>query len=131
MAKEGGPAGKKTFPRGGFLPFPAKLNRRELLDLAERYRRRPADPLPADSAPTGLAGSTWDPAKLAEWTELHEAAAKLSEELRDVFDLIFYNGWTQKEAAVELGVTDRTVRERYQKARLKLSQMLGNQMPGL
>src|SRR5271166_928277 len=117
-AKEGGPAGTRTFHGSDFLRFAATLIRRELLDLAERYRRRPADSLPADSALIGAADRTWDPARLAEWTEFHQAAAKLPEPIRDAFDLIFYNGLTQKKAAEVLGMSERTVRERWQEARL-------------
>jgi RNA polymerase sigma factor (sigma-70 family) len=129
-AKEGGPAGTKTFHGPDFFRFAATLIRRELIDLADRHRRRPAGPLPADSALAGSDGWTWNPARLAEWTELHEAAAKLSDQIRDVFNLIYYDGLSQKEAAEVLGVSDRTVRSRWQEASLLLVETLGSTMPG-
>ncbi len=126
-----GPAGPKPFHGSDFFRFAAMLIRRQLLDLADRYRRRPSEPLPPDSALAGPACMTWDPRRLEEWTEFHQAAEKLPDTIRDVFDLIFYNDLTQKEAAELLRVSERTVRERWQEARLKLVERLGGKLPGL
>ena len=40
-----------------------------------------------------------DPAKLAEWTAFHEQAGSLPDPLSSVFDLIYYQGLSQDEAA--------------------------------
>ena len=49
---------------------------------------------------------------------------------REVFDLLWYQGLSQAEAAALLGVTERVVRYRWRSARLKLHEMLGGRMPG-
>jgi RNA polymerase sigma-70 factor (ECF subfamily) len=124
---------------GHFLRLAAVQIRRELLTLAHRYRDAarhnrggpagdPGDQVsPADQIPE----STWDPSELASWTELHERADRLPENERQVFDLIFYHGLTQEEAAEALGVSDRTVRSRWRQARLALIEALGSRLPGL
>ncbi len=38
-----------------------------------------------------------DPAQLAEWSAFHEQAGSLPDELRSVFDLIYYQGLSQAE----------------------------------
>jgi RNA polymerase sigma-70 factor (ECF subfamily) len=49
---------------------------------------------------------------------------------REVFDLLWYQGLTQVEAAAVIGVTDRTVKSRWRSARLRLHEALGGQLPG-
>jgi RNA polymerase sigma factor (sigma-70 family) len=95
-----------------------------------RDDNRPA-PLPLEGGPsdTGprhdLASSTLEGEKLRRWTEFHEAAARLPDELRAVFDLLWYQELTQAEAAALLGVAVRTVKLRWLKARLQVQQELG------
>jgi RNA polymerase sigma-70 factor (ECF subfamily) len=71
------------------------------------------------------ASSTLNGEKLRRWTEFHEAAARLPDELRAVFDLLWYQGLTQAEAAALLGVAVPTVKLRWMKARLQVQQNLG------
>ena len=73
---------------------------------------------------------TYDPVRLAEWTRFHDAAGSLPDEQREVFDLLYYQGMTQDEAAALLGVSDRTVKRRWLSARLALHDALGGQIPG-
>ena len=68
---------------------------------------------------------TLDGEKVQRWTEFHEAAARLPDELRAVFDLLWYQGLTQAEAAALLGVAVPTVKLRWMKARLRLQEALG------
>ena len=49
----------------------------------------------------------------------------LPEAEREVFDLLWYEGLTQAEAARVLGVTDRTVKNRWRSAKLELQRVLG------
>ena len=92
--------------------------RRELNDLARRcagphglstnYESHDPDRGPG---PVLLAADdTHDPARLADWSEFHTAAGSLPDELGAVFDLIYYQGLTQAEAAELLGVTVRTIK---------------------
>jgi RNA polymerase sigma factor (sigma-70 family) len=69
--------------------------------------------------------STLDGEKLRRWTEFHEAAARLPDDLRAVFDLLWYQGMAQAEAAALLGLAVPTVKLRWMKARLQVQQALG------
>jgi RNA polymerase sigma-70 factor (ECF subfamily) len=133
------------------LPVPTALDffrlaalniRRELLDLAKHYYgpRGPgahhATWGPGDSSTTrsdsGLAApadSSDDPARLAAWGEFHEQIGSLPDEEREVFDLIWYQGLSQAEAAELLNVSERTIKRRWQAARLKLHEALGGEVP--
>jgi RNA polymerase sigma factor (sigma-70 family) len=86
----------------------------------------PLDGGPSDAGPRHEPSSdTLDGEKLRRWTEFHEATARLPAELRAVFDLLWYQGLTQAEAAALLGVAVPTVKLRWMKARLRVQQALG------
>jgi RNA polymerase sigma-70 factor (ECF subfamily) len=86
----------------------------------------PLDGGPSDTGPRHEpSSSTLDGEKLQRWTEFHEAAARLPDELRTVFDLLWYQGLTQAEAAALVGVAVPTVKLRWMKARLRVQQALG------
>jgi RNA polymerase sigma-70 factor (ECF subfamily) len=51
----------------------------------------------------------------------HELVEKLPEAEREVVNLLFYEALSQDEAAKLLGVNVRTVKRRWQSARLRLS----------
>ena len=86
----------------------------------------PLDGGPSDTGPRHEPSSTTlDGEKLRRWTEFHEAAARLPAELRGVFDLLWYQGVTQAEAAAVLGVAVPTVKLRWMKARLRVQEALG------
>ena len=90
--------------------------RREHLDLARKHRRRPAA---ADNNLADLPAPTFDD-DLERWAALHEAAGNLPAPLKEVFELRYYGGLTQAEVARTIGTSDRTVRSRWQQARLAL-----------
>jgi RNA polymerase sigma factor (sigma-70 family) len=127
-----------------FFRLAAAQIRRELLDLARRYSgaqglgahhasiagggkgsadQPTAGPNPADS--------TYDPDRLAAWSEFHCQVESLPVEEREAFDVLFYQGLSQAEAAAVLDVSERTIKRRWQAARLRLVQTLGGKMPGL
>jgi RNA polymerase sigma-70 factor (ECF subfamily) len=86
----------------------------------------PLDGGPSDTAPQHEpASSTLDGEKVRRWTEFHEAVARLPDELRSAFDLLWYQGMAQAEAAELLGVAVPTVKLRWMKARLQVQQALG------
>lgn len=58
------------------------------------------------------------------WTEFHEAVTRLASEHREVVDLLFYDGISQHEAADVLGVSIRTLKRRWQQAKLVLHEAL-------
>lgn len=74
-----------------------------------------------DSGPAG---------PFTRWEELHQRAAELPDEMREVFELLWYGGLSQKEAAAHLGVSEKTVKRRWRDAKLALAQALGVD-PGL
>jgi RNA polymerase sigma factor (sigma-70 family) len=101
--------------------------------LRKEYGRNDNRPavLPLDGGPSDTgpryepASSTLDAEKLQRWTELHEAVARLPDDLRAVFDLLWYQEMSQAEAAALLGIAVHTVKLRWMKARLQVQQALG------
>jgi RNA polymerase sigma-70 factor (ECF subfamily) len=86
----------------------------------------PLDGGPSDAGPRHEpASDTLDGEKVRRWTEFHEAVARLPDDLRAAFDLLWYQGLTQAEAAALLGVAVPTVKLRWMKARLRVQQALG------
>jgi RNA polymerase sigma-70 factor (ECF subfamily) len=53
----------------------------------------------------------------------------LPAEDREVFDLIYYQGLSQAEAAGLLDISERTLQRRWQSARLALHDALAGQLP--
>jgi RNA polymerase sigma factor (sigma-70 family) len=92
--------------------------------------RPPALPLDGGPSDTGPrcepSSSTLDGEKLQRWTEFHEVVARLPDDLRAVFDLLWYQEMTQAEAAALLGIAVPTVKVRWMKARLQVQQALGD-----
>lgn len=68
---------------------------------------------------------THDPRRVAEWCEFHEQVEKLPQPEREAFDLLYYHGLSQDEAAEALKVDVRTVKRRWRAARLALYEVLG------
>jgi RNA polymerase sigma-70 factor (ECF subfamily) len=86
----------------------------------------PLDGGSSDAGPRHEPGSsTLDGEKLRRWTEFHEAVARLPDDLRAVFDLLWYQELSQAEAAELLGIAVPTVKLRWMKARLQVQQTLG------
>jgi RNA polymerase sigma-70 factor (ECF subfamily) len=122
-----------------FFAVAALQVRRELIDLARHYagpqglganHASHAAP-PGDTAPPfpDEADSTLDPVRLASWGEFHRQVDALPEDERAVFDLLWYQDLSQPEAAELLGVSESTVKRRWQSARLRLTDLLGGKLP--
>ena len=120
-----------------FLRISAQHIRWELQDLARKYQgphglgRRCKASLPVGSPSSESPGAAWEPgtetdnpARVARWTELHEQIDELPDKLREVFELVFYQGLPQTEVADLLGVSTKTVNQRWIKARLALKTAL-------
>jgi RNA polymerase sigma factor (sigma-70 family) len=54
---------------------------------------------------------------------------RLPDEEREIFDLLWYQGLSQAEAAALLHVSERTIKRRWQAARLKLHEALQGASP--
>jgi RNA polymerase sigma factor (sigma-70 family) len=122
-----------------FLAIAAVNIRRELIDLFRHYygpegigaNHATPDTNLADVPPAEAACDPRpnDPAACAVWRELHEQVNALPEEEREVVDLLWYYGMSPKEVAAFLGVSARTVRRRWQTARLHLAEVLRAELP--
>lgn len=126
-----------------FYSLAATQIRRELIDLW-RYYFRPAGPGSNHGSNAYFARPgqlVWHvehrPATeneqavpLAEWAEFHQLVEQLPEIEREVFDLLWYQGLTQGEAASLLDVSERTVKKRWQSARELICRLMGGSEPG-
>ena len=125
-----------------FCGLAALQIRRELLDLARQHfgpegqGAHHASHAETDgssrAAPAGPEGpdTTYEPSRLAVWSEFHQQVEALPADERDVFDLVWYQGLTQDKAAALLGISEATLKRRWLSARRRLHQVLKGQLPG-
>lgn len=120
-----------------FFNLAAVQVRRELLDLAKRHfgpegagANHHTDGQPADDEGGSLHDSAAEPDDLSGWTEFHAQVEKLPADELEVVNLLYYEGLTQEEAARVLGVSFRTLKRRWQSAKLKLHEVLNRDREG-
>ena len=122
---------------GGLVGLAATKIRRELLDMAKKYRGPESFAAHHETNYQRLDGemrgkvedaaqAPESPADFDRWTRLHTLAAELPQEERDVFQMCWYLGLKQDEIAQQLGCSVRTVKRRWEVAK----QMLAEAMPG-
>jgi RNA polymerase sigma-70 factor (ECF subfamily) len=124
-----------------FFRLAAALIRRELIDLSRHHKgpegldanyeshsgvSRSQD---SDVRRQDPSASTYSPQRLASWTEFRSRIESLPDEDQEMFDLLWYQGLTQAEAAEILKISERQVNRRWIAARAKLIGGLGNQVP--
>jgi RNA polymerase sigma-70 factor (ECF subfamily) len=117
-----------------FLCLAAALIRRELIDLCRRHfgpegdaqHRLPPGQLEGAAPPDGSDSSN-DPYKLLVWGQIHDYIAALDEPERQLFDMLYYQGLTLQPAARLLKVAPRTLRRRWQDARLRFIERFGKE----
>lgn len=115
-----------------FFGLAAEHVRRELLDLAQHYRSRkfpPGTPVTVDavSASAGGLGPVFSQDSAADWDKwcsFHEAVAALPGLEREVVGLLHYHGWSQRDVADLLQVSERQVRRYWVRACLLLKARL-------
>jgi RNA polymerase sigma factor (sigma-70 family) len=124
-----------------FFRLAAAQVRRELIDLARHYQGPQGlgahhSTQPGSDSPTrepalvpSAPDTTFEPSRLAAWTDFHRAVDNLVAGDRELFDLLWYQGLTQAEAAAVIGVKERTVNSRWLAARVRLNDSLGGQLP--
>lgn len=104
--------------------------RRVLIDMARRYARPGNFAANHDtncSGPQQRLNETADDRHQAEeislddWARFHRLVEDLPEPQREVFDLVWYSGLQQEEAAELLGITVRSLQRRWRNARILLS----------
>ncbi len=111
--------------------------RRELIDLARHHygplgsgaHHASAPPATGSIVHEAACDRTVEPGRLEEWTEFHDQADRLPVEGREVFDLLWYQGLSQEEAAAVVGVSVRTIKSRWRAARLALYAALRGKLP--
>lgn len=122
-----------------FYGLAAAQIRRVLIDLARHYFGPDGLGANHESGDVGASAAlhasrqcenrSLEPSDLLQWTEFHEHVEKLPDDEREVFGLLWYGGLTQEEAAEMLGVTDRTVRNRWRSAKRSLYQRMSGEGP--
>jgi RNA polymerase sigma factor (sigma-70 family) len=70
-----------------------------------------------------------EPQSLQEWSDFHEQIGALPNVEREIFNLLFYEGFAQAEAAKVLNIDVRTVKRRWRSARLMICEAMGGQPP--
>lgn len=70
-----------------------------------------------------------DPADLLAWTEFHERIDALPDEEQRLFDLLWYQGLSQTEAAPLLGISLSTLKRDWVALKLRIRQALDGNLP--
>jgi RNA polymerase sigma factor (sigma-70 family) len=121
-----------------YLRFSAAQMRRVLVNLWRHFygpeglganHATPGPDLSAGDArgvEVAEADARGDPARLAEFGEVHETIQRLPVELRDAFDLLWYQQLKYAEAAALLGVSERQVGRTWREAKIALRERLPN-----
>ena len=119
-----------------FFNLAAEQVRRELLDLKKRHygvygkaRNHHTDHQPSDDAGGSLSKSFEEPDDLDRWAEFHAGVESLPEELREVANLLYYEGLSQDEASEVLGISIRTLKRRWHDTKQRLHRVLRDE-PG-
>lgn len=124
-----------------FFRLAALHIRRELIDLARHYygpqglgtrqmTQHSAEGYARSPSAYEQADTADEPSRLATWCEFHEQVARLPDEERELFDLLWYQGLAQAEAAELVGISERSLQRRWQMARLHLHRALHGVPPG-
>lgn len=117
-----------------FFNLAALQIRRELIDAARRYfgpeglgKNHHTDSQPSDDQGGTLHNKANEPDDISTWTEFHVQVDHLPPEELEVVNLLFYEGLSQEEAANVLGISTRTLKRRWQSAKLKLYKELAGE----
>lgn len=97
------------------------MGRSYVLERKARMPQRLANP-PVELSQ--LTSDSTEPTSLEEWVDFHEAIERLPDQDKETFNLLYYQGLPQAESAEMLSISLRTLKYRWQTARLHLSEML-------
>ena len=105
--------------------------RRTLIDLGRKYATMSKTrwtPIDSNENFCGISDAVAfadsNPDELIEWVELHEQIDLLPDDLKEVFQLIWYRGLSKEQVAKLLNVDLRSIQRRWRAAREVLSQKL-------
>jgi RNA polymerase sigma factor (sigma-70 family) len=112
-----------------FFALASQHMRWQLNDLARRLDEQPAV---AALPETGVAAppSSGDSCLTPDGRRMLRAIEGLPEAEREVFDLVGIQGLTHAEAAAVVGVSEKTIQRRLNRARLLLAEQLAGHLPG-
>jgi RNA polymerase sigma factor (TIGR02999 family) len=112
--------------RAHFFAYSARVMRSIIVDFArQRQSEQRGGGLVKVTFDTALAESIAPPEdRVLEIAEAVDSLASLDERLASVVELRFFAGFSEAEIAAVLGVTERTVRRDFEKARLLLAAAL-------
>ena len=120
--------------RGHFLRSAALAMRHILVNLARdaqaAKRGGGLDPEPLDEEDDRLTLDAGDAQRLLEVDQALQGLRALSERLADVVECRFFAGFSEEETAAALGLSDRTVRRDWIKARAWLREEIGPDVDG-
>src|SRR5580765_2698994 len=120
-----------------FFRLAAHKIRQVLLDLVDRQRKlanREMLGMVGSASADGLsalAQNTYDPSKLAAWTEFHERVQRLTDMERAVFEMHYYLDMSQAEVAKVLSLHPRKVSYLWVAATEKLAETLVDDVEAL
>jgi RNA polymerase sigma factor (TIGR02999 family) len=108
-----------------FLGYASRVMRSVVIDLVrERQADRRGGDLERITLNTEVIGGVAAEEELLQVDEALENLARLEPRLCQVVEMRYFGGFTEAEIGVALGLTDRTVRRDWEKARLILHSML-------
>jgi RNA polymerase sigma-70 factor (ECF subfamily) len=123
---------RKTRPSNvrQFFALAHQHMRWRLNDVAHRLDERPAAAALAESGVAALP-SSMDSVLSPDARRILDAIEGLPEDEREVFELVGIQGLTHAEAATVVGVSEKTVQRRLNRARLLLAEQLADLRPAL
>jgi RNA polymerase sigma factor (sigma-70 family) len=111
-----------------FFALASKHMRWVLIDLAQSYGRENRERINAElELMTSPPRQDSEPLTLEHWAQFHAAVEQLPEEERTVVSLLYYQGLTQEAASDLIGIAVRTVKLRWQTAKLNISRFVKEQ----
>lgn len=115
--------------------------RRELLDLARSHAgpesfaaHQGTNVIPGQGSAAGqiverIEDAATTASSVDRWTRFQQAIDELPEDLREVFQLVWFMGADQKTIAATIGCSERTVKNRWRAARLAIRSALDGEPP--
>ena len=116
-----------------FLALAATQIRRTLIDVARHHYgplgRSAKHESDGGECIVGAADISGEPITLEDWTEFHEVVAGLPDNEKEVFHLLWFDGLNRIEAAKVIGVNEKTVRRRWNSARVLIVENMHGRVP--
>ncbi|MDM4017701.1 RNA polymerase sigma factor [Roseiconus lacunae] len=103
--------------------------RRELLNFAQRHSRKGSYAANHESCLGSLPSiqDRPDHPTLEEWGRFHQCVEELPKGVLEVFEMIWYTGLSQQEAALQLGISLRQCQRRWTTARMMIARKVCQQ----